>query len=381
MAAGTLTPAKAESKTMSTDQPSQALERPADKTPAVIMTPEQYRGALLRWQALQLHVLTPFANISGLAPQHGIITSVIQINTEKISGEVYDGLPFLKQDQLGIAKNGLRKIAEGLGISTRLKYISVGTIRHYWHVKAIASYRGLDGSVINREGGQEWDLRDGSDRLKGWTANQITEARKHGLRACETRAINAAIRECGCGIKQAYLKSELAHAFVATRVAFQPDMTDPDQKRIVLERALGGTNTLYPGSDRALPGEIVDTATGEVVDAQTVGRSSTPAASSAAPAPAAPDPDQPPVPDAVRIVDVKSRSGETKGKAWTRYAIVDSAGVEHSTFDKKLAAFAEKAQLAKQWVEVTSQTDGQYTNLVEIAPAGSQPILPEMGDL
>jgi hypothetical protein len=40
-------------------------------------TPEEYRGALLRWQEQHFNVLTPFSNISGLAPAHGIYSSAI----------------------------------------------------------------------------------------------------------------------------------------------------------------------------------------------------------------------------------------------------------------------------------------------------------------
>src|SRR5439155_10873 len=85
---------------------------------------------------------------------------------------------------------------------------------------------------------KEWDLRDGSPQLKGWKPAQIEEARKHGLRNCEARAINAAIREAGCGIRQKYKVEDLAKPFVVMRVAFRANMDDPDQKRMVLERAL-----------------------------------------------------------------------------------------------------------------------------------------------
>src|SRR3954453_16010110 len=80
-------------------------------------------------------------------------------------------------------------------------------------------------------------------------------ARKHGLRNCEARAINAAIRECGCGIKEKYSRQELEKPFAVVRVAFLPDMTDPDIKRMVTERALGGTTALYALPPTALPSD------------------------------------------------------------------------------------------------------------------------------
>lgn len=220
-------------------------------TPEIITTQEEYSASMLSWKERHYNLLTPFAKISGLAPAHGVIATVVTISIDLNDAEAFTNVPYLKKDQYALAKRGLRKVAEGIGISTQLEYLSVNQIRHYWHVKAIASYRGIDGATVTREGSQEWDLRDGSERLKGWTNNQIDEGRKYGLRNCETRAINAAIRECGCGIKQAYYRDELARAFVAVRVVLKPDMTDPDQKRAVIQAYFGAKSLLYPASSGA----------------------------------------------------------------------------------------------------------------------------------
>lgn len=357
------------------------------KTPDVITTADQFTSAVQRWQG-RFTLLTPFANISGLARAHGIFSTVIPINASPQAGEVYDGLPFLKPGQVALAKNGLRKIAEGLGISTRLDYISVGVVAFYWHVKAIASYTGIDGKRVEREASQEWDLRDGSPRLKGWTTKQIEEARKYGLRACETRAINAAIRECGAGMKQAYTKEELAKPFVAVRVALQPDMSDPDIKRIVTEHFVGASRQLYasaPVSSPADPWADHDepaprqVGQGSTSEARTRTAESQPATNGQG----TQSPDAPPTKDAVRIVDIKSTQGETNGRKWTRYAICDSRGEEHSTFSKSIAEAAEKFKADRTWVEIVTATseDGRYKNLEEIIPAGSEPALPGMSDL
>lgn len=368
-------------KSMTTENTS--LEKAADRTPAVITTPEQYRGALLRWQSQGYNVLTPFTNISGLAAQHGLIAAVVTIKTDRDAGEVYDnsgGLPFLRDGEVALAKAGLRKIAECSGISTRTERTDPRTIPHYWEIKAIATYRGVNGAIVTREATMEWDLRDGSDRLKGFKPNQITEARKNGLRNCETRAINAVIRECGCGLKQKYTRTELQQPFVAIQVMFIPDMSDPETRRMVTERALGGTNAMYPPASRDLPaGEIIE---GETSEPRQVGRGSSSSSQASASPAGSTDPDKPPTPDAVRIVKVETKTGKTNNKEWTRYTIVDSTGSEHSTFDKTIAAFAEKARDAKQWVEVAEESDGQYKNLIEIVPAGEQPsLLPNPSDL
>lgn len=382
MTAATLAPAPAESK-MSTEQT--GLEKAATRTPAVITTPEQYRSALLKWQQDHYNILTPFTHISGLAASHGIITSLVTLSPNKDDGDVYDGLPFLKGDEVAPAKIGLRKLAECAGISTRTERTDGRQIPFFWESKAIGSYRGVDGSIVTREATEEWDLRDGSLRMKGWTRNQIEEGRKHGLRNCEARAINAAIRECGFGIKQKYSRDELKRPFVIIRVIFVPDMNDPDVKRLVTERALGGTTTLYPHA--ALPGIPVDERDPEPTGPRPVGASSTATSTPAGePAKVGLDPDQPPTPDAVRIVKAEERvftykNGPNKGKDGTRYVIVDSAGVEHSTFDRVHFDDAKRFQTQNAWVEISEESDGQYKNLIEITKAGQQPGLPGMDSL
>lgn len=352
-----------------------SLEKALPKTPAVITSAAEYRGALLRWQEQHFNVLTPFTNISGLAAQHGIITSMIQINPEKAVGEAYDGLPFLKSNEVALAKVGLRKLAECAGISTRTERTDDRRIANYWEFKAIASYRGIDGAIVTREATKEWDLRDGSPQMKGWTQNQIEEGRKHGLRNCEARAINAAIRECGCGIKQKYTKEELKKPFVVCRVMFQPDMSDPDIKRLVTASALGGTNALYPSAPHEVSGGI-ETHEAESTEPRHVGSGSTTPTTAAGNAPASPDPNLPPVEGAVRIAKTERKEGETKGRKWTRYTIVDSNGVTYSTFDKELYEIAERFRGEQTWVEIVTETDGQYVNVVEIIKAGSAPALP-----
>ena len=359
------------------------------KTPDVIRTPEEFRGALLRWQEQKLNVLTPFTNISGLAPHHGILSSSVLLNLDREAGEVYDGLPWQKKGEFSVAKKGLRKLAECAGISTQTFRTDPRTIRNYWEFKAIASYRGVDGSIVTREATKEWDLRDGSPVMKGWTPNQIEEARKNGLRNCEARAINAAIRECGCGIAQKYTRDQLAKPFAIVRVAFLPDMSDPDIKRMVTERALGGTTSLYApqaglpapsferpevedGPDDARRGEPRSVGSGSTVRGT---------ASSSASVPPPVDSDPPPTSHAVRIKDVTSTSGknpDTK-RDWTKYSITDSNGVVHTTFSRTLSEDAARFRDANTWVEIDDEDteDGRYSNIVQIQPA--QPDLPLTG--
>jgi hypothetical protein len=388
MAAATMTTAHAESKTMNTEQT--GLEKAAPKTPAVITTPEEYRGALLRWQEQHFNVLTPFANISGMAAAHGIITSLVQVNGDKEAGEVYDKLPFLKGNEVAIAKTGLRKLAECAGISTRTERTDDRRIPFYWEFKAIASYRGIDGAIVTREATKEWDLRDGSPQMKGWTGNQVEEGRKHGLRNCEARAINAAIRECGCGIKQKYTREELSKPFVVCRVMFQPDMSDPDIKRLVTERALGGTNALYPPASPAstMPGiEVIEQDPTPPEQPRQIG------GGPSNPTPAAPvaEPKKAQFPEGFGLLqklstDQLNRKPPKTG-SFTKWTAIDHAGVQHVTIKKD---FGES--LEKHWndgkpttaIEIISEQNAYNENEIsEISVHGqpTQPSLPNPSEL
>jgi hypothetical protein len=83
----------------------------------------------------------------------------------------------------------------------------------------------------------------------------------------------------------------------------------------------------------------------------------------------------------VRVVRVDAKDGETKGRKWTRYTVVDSHGEQCSTFDKDVATHAAKVAESKAWVELVCETNGEYRNLIEIIPAGSEPKLPTMENL
>lgn len=356
---------------------------------AAITTPEAFTAALTQWEQ-QFNVLTPFTTFSHLAPGWGISGTIVRINSDGSPDgprEVYAGLPFLKAGaEVALAKKGLRKLAEAAGISTQTYELPTGA-RFYWKVKAVASYRGIDGTPMQREATKEWDLRDGSPQMRGWKPDQVQEGRKHGLRNCEARAINAAIRECGCGIDQKYSIKQLAKPFLVVRVAFQPDMQDPEVKRMVTQAAMGATSALYGGPAALLAGRVIPDEDDPPAAPRFVGASAAagvtpgsmpPASTSVG---AAVDPEAPPSEEAVRIVDAKPVTGTSKktGKPYTKYDITDSRGEVHSTFDKGLYDAAVAARDSKAWVEIAVEIANGFKNLVEISPAGQSPRLP-MGD-
>ncbi len=63
---------------------------------------------------------------------------------------------------------------------------------------------------------------------------------------------------------------------------------------------------------------------------------------------------------------VAEKSGETKGKKWTRYGVKANETTWLTTFDSAIAGLAKEAQVAGQEVEVQFEIKGEYKNIVNL---------------
>jgi hypothetical protein len=376
--------------------PTQSLEKTEVKTPEVITSADQFTAALANWST-RFNVLTPFAAISGIAAQHGIVRSVVQLDlraqyasdpSREHGGDLYGGTPWLKggpkgadDEQLAPSRKGLRKIADCAGISYTTLRVDPYTIQHFWMFKAVGSFRGVDGSVVTREATMEWDLRDGSERINGWKPDQVKEGRKNGLRNCESRAINALIRDC-CGLKQSYTRNELKKPFLVVRVAFQPDMNDPDQRRMVAEAGLRSTSMLFGGAP-ALPAHAPVEDDDNEFQAARAGEPRHVGAGRAETA----KPAEKPLPEGYGLIAKKpEEKAITKltGGTFPKWIIVDHRGVQHVTKDKSFADSANRCFENKTPVEILSEeNDHQELVITEINPLGAaaQQKLPDPNNL
>jgi hypothetical protein len=182
----------------------------------------------------------------------------VRINPDVTAGEVYQDRLFCKEGEVALTKLALSKIAAVAGMSIDTYRTDPRTIPNLWEVKATARFMGIDGTLQALAATEELDLRDGTaraERVMG--SNRSTAAlqavRAKGLRNCETRAINAAVR--AFGIKQKYTIAELQKPFVVLRVVFQPDLSDPEVRRMVAARALQGSAVsapTLPAADQAI---------------------------------------------------------------------------------------------------------------------------------
>lgn len=350
------------------------------------------------WQTVA-HVLTPAIHVSALAPQHAVNVAVVKISAETddrgIGDDTYGlpkqgkGLPWLGQGERAIGKVGLLKIAAAAGISwdpDRSGRTDDRKERYYWEYQAVGTYIGFDGRPQTLIGTFELDLRDGSPALKGFSPAQIDATRRSGLRICESKAMNAAIRTLG--LKQKYTVQELQKPFVILRTSFIPDMNDPMQRQMVAERALGSSRVLYPSPRPALPdpdtidvepvrgetivqpdGSTVNTRTGEVTGPER---------------PAKPEPVLPtgPIITAIRKQDGKTRDQVDErgnvlkkgGRPFTRHFITLDDGTELHTFDAGIGELAAKLMAEKAPIEFASEKGKWGEDITELKRA--EPRLP-----
>ena len=381
-----------EQKTITTAQTAGGELAKADPTPPVITTAEEYKRSVARWEG-KYHVLTPAVAFSGIAQQHGLIAAKVLIDHDPDHGEVYSDPLFCKRgskdpldDEVAISKVGLRKLALAGGWSLTSEVLRAD--RHYWMMRGINRFMGLDGAVQEFSATVEYDLRDGADRVRSFSDKQKAAARTHGLRGTEARAFNAACREFG--IRQKYTRRELQKSFVVLRMMFMPDMTNEVQARIVTERALQGTSQLYPHATSALPAapQFLDhIGVDEPVIVGTGRSEATPAAPPSArtfeqvPPPEAPEPPREArLPEGmVLIKDIKIETLKGRSGPFEKWRVIDSNGEEHVTV--KVKTFGESLDAcwkAQRPVEIVSHlNDYQEMEITEIIP-GPDPLQPSL---
>jgi hypothetical protein len=356
-----------------------ATREEEERTPAVITTPKEYVSSLRKWHQHQYHVLSPAMTFSGLPPQYGMVAAMVQIDPDPEAGEVYRDPLYCKDGEVAITKMGLSKIAQAAGMTITTDRTDPRTIANYWEVRATARYTGLDGTQQSFDATVEYDLRDGSPRVQKMrdaakrnnrsAEAQIVGARQHGLRGAESRAINAAFRQFG--IKQKYTKEELAKPFVALRVSFQPDMSDPDIKRMATERGMQGTAALYPGQRaQLLPAEPLDV----IGDVDGAGMSRAPkSVGSGTGLPVEPTKEAAPAyPEGfglIKSLTPKTLKRKSDGQEFVKWTVVDHAGVEHVTIRGKFGVALQKHFDEKTPVEIVSdENDRGELEVVEITP-------------
>lgn len=212
-----------------------------------------YNTQVASWQTSGFSVLTPAASLSSLPRDHKVLVQKVQINPDPAGGEVYTNPLFTKNGEVALSKSGLEKVAQAAGITIDdIVRVDSRTVAHLYTYRVTGHWLGFDGNVIARIAHKTLDLRDGSADIKGFTANQVEQARRHGEAVCESKAINRLYRQYG--LRQKYSQKELAERpFIVLKLQWEPDMTNPVVAAIVTQMKMGATTLLYP---QGMPGGI-----------------------------------------------------------------------------------------------------------------------------
>jgi hypothetical protein len=211
-----------------------------------IVSADAYNTQVAAWRESGLNVLTPAVALSSIPTDHKIIVSRVLINPNPAGGEVYQNPLFTKNGEVALAKPGLEKLAQCAGISIdEIERVDSRTVPHVWSYRVYGHWIGFDGSRIDRVATKSLDLRDGSPDIKGFTPNQVEQARRHGEAVCESKAINRLYRQYG--LRQKYQQQELAERpFIVLKLQWEPDMTNPVVAALLTQMRAGATRLMFP---------------------------------------------------------------------------------------------------------------------------------------
>lgn len=352
-----------------------ALAHQAPALPTHLIHDPQELAA--QFQAMRQHynVLSPAIAVSQMAPGFGANLAIVHIDSTLTKRDKYGNgsgpdTYFSKaihkdESNRSLNKHGLQKISAALGIQwdyNASRRTDDGRQRNYWSWTYVGTVRTHDGQLQPVLGSRELDLRDGSaEALKMSSADQLMQQRSMGNQLCETKAMHRAIRNF---VQHSYTVDELRKPFLICRFSFTPDMSDPEIRKLVTERALSGVGALYnPPAGKLLPALQAPPDPDDAGDA---------------PAPAKGDPftEKPAAPLTIVKVDpVKARPPKT----WLRYDVAFSDGLLASTFDAKLQKLIDEAFEKKLPVtRVTSEREGFNDQLDALTIVdGTQPALQE----
>lgn len=175
-------------------------------------------------------------------------------------------------NKVGIGKDALNLISIGMGVQwdpVLSRRLDDGSDPHYCRYLAVGKMRDSDGTWITIFDEKENDLRDGSQQAKDMTEKQLAMQRANIYSLTITKARNRAIR--GRGVKCSYPKDELLKPFVAFKLVFTGESSDPEIRRMKARAMVESQSMLYGPSPTtaalAPPPPVAHvTADGEVVD-------------------------------------------------------------------------------------------------------------------
>jgi hypothetical protein len=207
---------------------------------------------LTKYKKENYNILLPTTALECIPQMHVLSITVVHISPDPVKKEVYQ-LPGSKE--FALTGHALDKIAAAAGVTwvwQACGRIDDGSDPHYCHYRMVGRVRDFDGTIREMPGDKEVDYRDGSPQIIGFTEKQLTQARQHILSLAQSKAAYRALRKL-LQIKSSYSKSELAKPFVVPKLVPNPDLRDPEIKKIFAENMIRGMMNLYGPADMQQP--------------------------------------------------------------------------------------------------------------------------------
>jgi hypothetical protein len=217
------------------------------------------------------NVLVPTLTIQEISPFHKPVLEIVSINSDPKAGEVYQIIP--GSDDFSLRATALLKIGYAAGLIWNAKgsgRTDDGSDPNIITYRAEAAVRKEDGTYMPMNAEYMVDLKVIEEEITGqyekkakklasenkWTEEQkknyihenlnrdMLQKRKFRLQLAQTGAMDRVIRKI-LALKSSYKKAELDKPFVVPKIAFHPDVTDPEVRKALLRQGLDASLALF----------------------------------------------------------------------------------------------------------------------------------------
>ncbi len=228
------------------------------------------------------NVLVPTLTIQEISPFHKPVLEIVRINPDPKAGEVYEIVQ--GSGEFSMRAVALQKIGYAAGLIWNAKgcgRTDDGSNPRVVTYRAEAAVRKEDGTYMplnaeymvdldvieeetresyekksqtiladKRKKGEKWTEEDRKAYVEKSLRRDMLQKRKFRLQLAQTGAMDRVIRKI-LGLKGTYKAAELSKPFVVPKIAFNPDVNDPQVRQMLLKQGLDATNMLFGStSDR-----------------------------------------------------------------------------------------------------------------------------------
>jgi hypothetical protein len=222
------------------------------------------------------NVLVPTLTIQEISPFHKPVLEIVRINPDPKAGEVYETVQ--GSGDFSMRAVALQKIGYAAGLIWNAKgcgRTDDGSNPRLVSYRAEAAVRKEDGTYMplnaeymvdldvieeetresyekksqtimadKRKKGEKWTDEDRKAYVEKSVRRDMLQKRKFRLQLAQTGAMDRVIRKI-LGLKGTYKASELSKPFVIPKIAFNPDVNDPQVRQLLLKQGLDATNVLF----------------------------------------------------------------------------------------------------------------------------------------